>query len=71
MKDVAGRPLKPGDKVATTRDGYTYALCIGEVVDFTPKKVKIKFPVEKDRLKYYPDGYETALKFPEQLCLIT
>lgn len=41
-KDVSGRELKVGQKVAFCLAGKSYAMCIGEVVRVMPKTVAIK-----------------------------
>lgn len=42
MKDIFGNELKLGDKVALNQPGYKW-LVVGEIVDFTPKMVKIMY----------------------------
>lgn len=58
MKDVFGRELSVGDKVATNVNGYTDRLTVLTVVGFTAQKVKVA-----------PGGYgdDYMLKFPKQL----
>lgn len=41
-KDVSGRELKVGQKVAFCLAGKSYAMCIGKVVRVMPKTVAIK-----------------------------
>lgn len=41
-RDYIGRELKPGDAVVMTTPSYS-SICIGTVVEFTPKKVRVKF----------------------------
>lgn len=59
MKDVTGKEIKIGNKVATNEVGYTCSLVVGVVEAFTPKKVKIRLS-DKSHLT----------KFPEQCCVI-
>lgn len=61
MKDVFGNELSVGDTVAFNEPGYTYRLCTGTIVKFTPKKLVIEW--FKD--KYSPN--EKTYKFPEQV----
>jgi len=59
FKDCAKRVIQPGMTVATTQDGYTYALMLAQVIGFTEKKVRVRFR----------DGNETT-KFGLQTCII-
>lgn len=41
MKDIAGKEIQVGDRVATNLVGYAYQLQIAQVTGFTAKKVQI------------------------------
>lgn len=43
MKDLAGKELKLGDKVAVTSSGGYMNLELTHVIGFTPKKVKVAY----------------------------
>ena len=60
--DAAGNEIKVGDRVVyISQGGYTQSLSIGFVVEFTPRKVRIRRAQES---KYYA---ATCLKYPVQL----
>lgn len=61
MKDVFGNKLEVGDTVAFNEPGYTYRLCTGSVVKFTPQKLLIRW--WKDN--HNPE--EETYKFPTQV----
>lgn len=62
MKDVAGRELAEGMKVATNIAGYTDHLIVCRVLGFTTQKVRVEYRTNSRT--------ETCLKFPRQLCII-
>jgi hypothetical protein len=60
--DAAGNEIEVGDRVAyISQGGDTQSLSIGFVVEFTPKKVRIRREKES---KYYDP---TCLKYPVQI----
>lgn len=70
MVDCVGNELKVGDKVICSDMNYA-DLLIGEVIGFTPKKIKVKyhrsidgFDFRKDQLKY---PYQ-VFKYVEVVC---
>lgn len=63
MKDVAGRELAVGMKVATNIAGYTDHLVVCTIVDFTAQKVRVEYRTNSRTT-------ESCLKFPRQLCII-
>lgn len=67
MKDVAGNYLMLGDKVVTMVRHYK-DLVIGEVVGFTPKKIKVKTGAKQMSWGELQQGY--TLKDPSAVCLV-
>jgi hypothetical protein len=46
MKDFLQRELSIGDQVAVAGRGeYNKGLALGEIIKFTPKRVKVRFPL--------------------------
>lgn len=62
MKDILGVELKVGDMVVCTTSKYE-SLSIGKIVDFTPKKARVK-------MKLGPSYTRIILKDPWQLCRV-
>lgn len=66
MNDVTNRILEIGDLVVAT-DSHYKDLIQGQVVDFTPKKVKIKI---SNAAGYYLKPGDIVYKFPAQISRI-
>lgn len=59
MRDVDGKEIKVGDKIAATMPYYKDSMSVGKVVGFTPKMVKIEI------------GDCEYNKFPNQIAIIS
>jgi hypothetical protein len=64
MKDVTGKELDIGNKVATNIQGYTYSLVICTIIGFTNQKVKLSY------INDWSHKPDECLKFPKQLCKV-
>lgn len=62
MKDILGNELRVGDMVVCTTSGYE-SLSIGRIIDFTPKKARVK-------TKLGPSYTRIKLKDSWQLCKV-
>lgn len=66
MIDCCGNELRIGDKIIASDMNYA-DLLIGEIIEFTPKKARIRYV----RSQYQNKSPQTQLKESYQLCRIS
>lgn len=54
VKDITGQTLQIGDKIVAAYGYETSGLLMGEIVNFTPKSVKIRM-YNRHKKELYPD----------------